>query len=85
MQAGEADRLRINIEAGTERKVKVGDGDVFSIYLHPLEVQLGGRRFKAQIGFSRDLKVGFNILGRQPFFERFRVCFDDAKKAVSFY
>jgi len=64
--------------------IKVGSGEIFPIYLHPLEVQVGNKRFQALIGFSRDLKVGFNILASHPFFERFRVCFDDAKKLVPF-
>lgn len=84
LHEGEGQRLRIEIEKGQRRTVKVGSGDIFPMDLHRLEVQVGSERFQALIGFSKDLKVGFNILGRQPFFERLRVCFDDAKKLVSF-
>lgn len=53
-------------------------------WLEEGEVQVGSERFEALIGFSKRLKVGFNILGREPFFGKFRVCFDDAKRVVSF-
>jgi len=84
LQLEEARSLKIDVEKGQRRMVKVGSGDVFPIYLHLLEVQVGSERFEALIGFSKGLKVGFNILGREPFFGKFRVCFDDAKRIASF-
>lgn len=84
LRAEEAKRLGIEVKKGQRKTVKVGNGDIFPIYLHPVEVQVGSERFEAQIGFSRDLRVGFNVLGRSPFFEKFRICFDDTKKVITF-
>jgi len=36
------------------------------------------------IGFSKQLGIGFNIIGRKDVFERFRICFDEKEKVVEF-
>jgi hypothetical protein len=41
--------------------------------------------FDAAIGFSKQLGIGFNIIGRKDVFERFIVCFDEKEKFVEFY
>jgi len=84
MQEEEAKRLEIEIEKGEKKYIKVGDGHTFPIYLHSLEVQIGKIRFNAKIGFSNDLKVGFNILGRLDIFNKFKICFDDKKNSLTF-
>ena len=38
--------------------------------------------FEAEIGFSRQLGIGFNIIGRKDIFERFVICFDESNKIV---
>lgn len=81
----EAGRLDITIEAGERKTVKVGDGHVLTVYLHALEIQLGTERFGASVGFARGLRVGFNILGRLSIFDKFKVCFDDTLKIVTFH
>ena len=47
-------------------------------------MKIGEVEFKAEVGFSERLGVGFNLLGRKDVFEIFKVCFDDRKKIVSF-
>lgn len=54
------------------------------VYLHDLEVQLGEERFTGTIGFSEKLGIGFNLIGRVSFFNRFKVCFDEHKFLVTF-
>jgi hypothetical protein len=54
------------------------------IYLHELEVQVGTDRFSAQVGFSEKLGVGFNLLGRAGIFERFKICFQESQRALTF-
>jgi len=49
-----------------------------------LEVKIGEITFKATIGFSKQLGIRFNIIGRKDFFERFKVCFDEREKVVEF-
>jgi len=41
--------------------------------------------FEAVIGFSEGLGIGFNIMGRKDFFEKFRVCFNDKTDMIQFY
>jgi len=48
-------------------------------------VCLGEREFPADIGFSKQLGIGFNLLGRRSFFDRFKICFDDGKKFVELH
>jgi len=38
--------------------------------------------FQAEIGFSRQLGIGFNVIGRKDIFERFVICFDERNKIV---
>ncbi|MBC2697670.1 MAG: hypothetical protein HF976_06500 [ANME-2 cluster archaeon] len=54
-------------------------------YLPIIPLDLKGSEwveFKASIGFSRNLGIGFNILGRESFFDRFVFCFDDKNKVL---
>jgi hypothetical protein len=64
--------------------VQIGDGSRIPIYLHELAMQIGPVRFKATIGFSDKLGVGFHLLGRQDVFEHFKICFHEKRKLVSF-
>lgn len=80
-----ADILGINYETGQELLLTVGDGGLLKVYLHKLNVELANKKFIAIIGFSNQLGVGFNLLGRKSFFDRFRVCFDDKKRFVELH
>lgn len=79
-----ADRIGIDFKGGKLLYVQVGDGGSIPAYLHDLEVQLGEERFTATIGFSEKLGIGFNLIGRASFFDRFRVCFDEHRYLVTF-
>lgn len=54
------------------------------VYMHRLNIQIRDEVFEASIGFSKQLGIGFNILGRKDIFERFKVCFDEKEKVVEF-
>lgn len=54
------------------------------IYLDDLEVQLGTERFVCPVGFSANLGVKFNVLGKTGIFDRFRVCFQEAQAVLTF-
>ena len=69
--------LGINYTKGEKMRVVVGNGDLLEVHIHRLQVELANSRFHAQIGFSAQLGIGFNLLGRKSFFERFKICFDD--------
>ncbi len=48
----------------------------------PVEMQVGDTRFRTQIGFSKNFAASFNILGREGFFRRFSICFNEMMKTV---
>jgi len=77
---------RMGIESGEGRLIylQVGDGGFIPVHLHELDIQLGPKIFRATMGFSEKLGIGFNILGRADIFDKFLICFDDAKKIVTF-
>ena len=77
--------LGIDIEAGKESFVVVGDGSKIKVYIHNLKIKLADNEFNAVIGFSRRLGIGFNILGQESIFDRFRICFDRKEKIVELY
>lgn len=63
----------------------VGDGATILVHVHRLNVQIGPHRFLANIGFSEQLRVGFNLLGREDFFQRFDVTFSDTSSRLTFH
>jgi len=77
--------LGIDIETGEESFVVVGDGSKIKVYIHNLKVKLMDKEFEAVIGFSHRLGIGFNILGQESVFDRFRICFDRKEKVVELY
>ena len=79
-----AEVLSINAEEGKKEFVKIGDGSFIEVFTFKIPVELAEKEFEAKIGFSRSLGVGFNIIGRQDIFDKFRVCFDDAEKFMDF-
>ena len=64
--------------------VTVGDGSLIPVYFHILPVKISHVLFKATIGFSPRLGVGFNLLGRKNVFKRFDVTFSDSRRTVIF-
>ncbi len=78
------DILGLEMEKGNKILITVGDGSLIVVYLHRLIIQIGDEKFEAEIGFSKQLGIGFNIIGRKDIFERFKVCFDEKEKVVEF-
>jgi hypothetical protein len=78
------DILGLEVEKGNKILITVGDGSLIVVYLHRLIIQIGDEKFEAEIGFSKQLGIGFNIIGRKDIFERFKVCFDEKEKVVEF-
>lgn len=84
-QAEAAEILGLRLEDGEEGHVTVGDGSQIKVYIHKTKVQIAGKEFEANIGFSRRLGIGFNIIGRKDIFEKFRICFDESEKVLEFF
>ena len=55
---------------------------MIAVYFHKLPVKFSEIEFEAEIGFSKQLGIGFNIIGRKDIFERFVICFDEKRKVV---
>lgn len=77
-----AEILGVDYKRGKQLHLTVGDGGLLEVYIHKLNIQLAGEEFMADIGFSRQLGVAFNLLGRKSFFDRFRICFDDLHRFI---
>lgn len=82
--ADRAEILGILYRDGRLLHLTVGDGGLLEVFLCRVPVRLGADYFTAEIGFSSHLGVGFNLIGRRTFFERFRVCFDDRRRFLDF-
>lgn len=80
----EAERLGVKVASGRKIMAQVGDRSFIPIYLHKLRVKIGEFVIEAEIGFSRQLGIGFNLLGRRSIFEEFKVCFNDREEKVTF-
>lgn len=76
-----ADYLGIEIEKGQEIELR-GAGGWFKGYIHILEAEVAGKKFRCDVVFSRDYMASLNIIGRRGFFEKFLITFDEAKKRV---
>ncbi len=82
LHTDKAEILGLNFRSGRKILIRVGDGKLIPVYTHKLPVQFAGQKFTAIIGFSENLGVGFNLLGRISFFDRFRICFNDKEKTL---
>jgi len=79
-----ADGVGFDYLTGDRILVQVGDGSFIPVYLHELDIQIGRERFTGKVAFSDKLGVGFNLLGRRRFFNRFKVCFHESQDVLTF-
>lgn len=76
-----AETLKINIERGEEIYMG-GVGGRIKGFIHQLEMEVANRRINVPVVFSYEYLVSLNLLGRQSFFERFKITFDEKKKRI---
>lgn len=62
-------------------RLRTADGGV-DILLSTIGIQIENTRFNARIGFSDKYAAHFNLIGREGFFRRFSICFNEAAKTV---
>jgi len=79
-----AEDLEISLEDGDKVYITVGDGSQIIAYLHKILVRIADQKFKVAIGFSERLGIGFNIIGQEDIFDRFKICFDRSEKVIEF-
>ncbi len=78
-----AQLLGIKLNKAKRRYIALGNGSVIPIYLQHIKVRFAGSEFLAPAGFSDALRVGFNLLGRAGFFNRFTMCFNDRARVLT--
>jgi hypothetical protein len=79
----EALALGLNLRRAPKREIVAGDGRRMHCAMADLKIEVGGYRFTTPVGFSRDLKVGVNILGLEGFFDRFHeIAFQHRERQV---
>lgn len=76
-----AEVLGINIEKGKETYLG-GIGGRIKGYIHKLDIEIAGKKFPCPIVFSHEYLVSFNLLGRQEFFKRFKIIFEEGKRLL---
>lgn len=79
-----AEGVRFDYRSGKHTYLQVGDGSFIPVYLHDLQLQVGAEQFTATVGFSEKLGVGFNLLGRAGIFHRFKICFQESQRILTF-
>ena len=85
-QASEADLLGLDLGSGKVRSATAGDGRILRCHILPVTIEVGPYQIKAEVGFSRGLHVGLNILGLDGFFSHFReVAFRHIERRVILY
>ena len=82
--ASAAEVLGIQLEKGSKDEMTVGDGNALTVYIHTVVVSIAGKEFPTRLGFSREIGVNMNILGRKDIFDKFVICFDEKEKKVTF-
>lgn len=76
--------LGLNIKSGIE----IQFGGIQSLggakaYIHKINLEVGGYKFKTDVGFSYDIsKNGYGILGQKGFFDLFSIKFDLQKEEI---
>ena len=76
-----AEFLGVSIEKGKAFYLEGIGGRILG-YLHVLNARVGSKSFRCKIVFSREFTVSFSILGRDNFFEKFLITFDEKKKNI---
>lgn len=80
----EAKRLGVRLATCKRFTIVSAAGRRVPVYQSRRTMRVGGVRFRANIGFCKDLGGTFNLLGREGVFSRFLVCFDDKNETVTF-
>ena len=75
--------LGIQLTRARRQTMTLGNGSVIPIFIRRLRVRFAGREFTVPAAFSDALKIGFNVLGREGFFDRFVVCFHDRARRLT--
>lgn len=76
-----AEYLGIDIEKGEVLYLEGIGGRILG-YMHWARVLVGKKKFTCKIIFSREFTVSLNIIGRDNFFNYFKITFNEQKKLL---
>jgi hypothetical protein len=76
-----AKALDIPVKGKTGTRLGTASGGV-DIAITRVHVAVEDTVFHANVGFSEKYAMSFNILGRESFFNRFSICFNEIMKTV---
>lgn len=76
-----AKALRIPVRGRAGVRLGTANGGV-NIRVEKIDMSVENTHFRASIGFSDVYAAVFNILGRESFFHRFSICFNEIMKTV---
>ena len=77
-----ADVLGIDLLQGIKLKVSGITGFPEDIYIHTLNIKIGGKNYKIDVGFMRMSNTSYGVVGQKGFFDKFIVKFDLIKKEI---
>ncbi len=78
-----AQMLGIKLNKAKRHYMSMGNGSVLPIYLAHIRVRFAGSEISVPAGFSDALRIGFNLLGRTGFFNRFAMTFNDRARKLT--
>ncbi|MBI5227061.1 hypothetical protein HY988_00600 [Candidatus Micrarchaeota archaeon] len=74
-----AEKLGIKIESG-ERRMSIGIAGKIEVFIHEIEIKVFDKWFPCRVAFSKEHKARFNLLGREGFFDRHLITFNEKEK-----
>ncbi len=77
-----AEYLGIPIQKGKEIFLG-GVGGRIKGYIHTLEMKIANEAFHCPIVFSFEYLVSFNLLGRNAFFKKYTIMFEERRKRIT--
>ncbi len=78
-----AEKLDLDWRTGGRRSVIGLEGRYVNLFLQSVGLRIGGFHIRAEIGFSDQLRIGFNLLGRHSIFNQLQFCFNDRDGELS--
>ncbi len=76
-----ANQLDIDTESGEKIHLEGISGKI-TVYIHKLKIIVDDIEFILKVGFSEEYVASFNLLGRDNFFTKFLITFDEIKRKI---
>lgn len=80
-QRRHADLLNIDIETGTQRRIRTATGS-FTAYGHEVTIEVGQLEWQTEVFFAEDEGFPVNVVGRVGFLDRLRFALTDYEQLL---